>query len=681
MKYKAISVLASLLMMIPAFQSCQEELEIKTQESEGSFRIPSSAGTKIIEIEATGDWTACIKGADQHWATIDRSEGNGNSSLTLTYKANDSFSRMCRLIIEQESSAKVDTIFVKQYGKKHVIEFSEKKILFPVVQDKVSVPLNTNFTNAWLSQADITIAYEGESKDWITAEMDLPNTALTVSNTVNDQIGERYAEVIFSYQDGWEEKHELRLPISQSGNRAANGKLISISELKSMITSSEGSKTIEEDVIIEGIVINDHDNPNAAMNPNLTQNSIDYDINYKTTYLQTDDASEGLAIIFDKKTDNICNSRSKVKISLKDALLEKFADPERYVISKINATYLTALDTGAVAALPEKIKAMNELTDKDVFTFVTLKDCEIAVDEGSYTAINEGYCSSYNTNKFDTWPLLIRDIAGNQMHLMTNIACPYRRDGSGLPLGSGKISGIIVHDRFQRFEENGYIGKYQIRHLSEDDINLAKKQEEGFSKILVQWTTKIGNDEKVNNQWTLKPTTGSGIFMHSTGGWMSGDHSYMHPGPVDGSENKGLCKNAAWASNKWINGDSFHYWLMTFSTKDIESNMISLQINTLAKIGGPRYWAVETSIDEGNTWKRCAEYTVPDLVDWSNTLYTQIPGGKSLSFNLPQEICGKENVMIRLIPTKNAAGSKQEYSGAPITNRNIITYAAIRYNK
>lgn len=677
MTKKLFICITAVIVAAVSLQSCQKEMDIPMQETAGSLLIPSSAGTKDITIEAVGDWTATIKGAEEHWATIDQKNGNGNSTLKLTYRANDSFSRMCRVVIEQLSSSKVDTIFVKQYGKTSRIEFGKKAVGFPVVNDEATVPFNTNFTNAWLSEADINVKYEGKSTGWITTEIDYETTSLKIKNTINDQTEERKAKIIFSYTDGWEEKHEITLPVTQIGNRAANGKLISMSDLKKMISGAEGKITIPEDVIMEGIVINSHNNPNSAMNPNLSWDSIDSDMNYKTAYLQTEDASEGISLVFNTKEDNICTSRSKIKVSLRDATLEKLANPERYIISDIESTYLTALDTGAVNVLPEKVRSFAELTDKDVFTYVTLKNCEIGVNEGSYTAVNEGYGSAYNAFRFDTWPLLIRDIDGNDMYMMTNIDCPYRRTGAGLPLGSGRISGVIVHDIYQRFEKDGNIGRYQIRHLDLKDIDLEKKQENGFSNILVQWATKIGHDLKIDGKWTLKPTIGEGIFKHSTGSWLSGDHSYMQPG----TDNKGVCTNVAWAQTNWGKAEPFNYWVMIFSTTDINSNVISLQINTLAKTGGPRYWAVETSTDKGNTWKRCAEYTVPDLVAWSNTLLTQIPGGKSMNFTLPAEICGQEEVQVRLIPTKNSAGTTTEYDGADNTNRNVITYAAIRYNK
>ncbi len=679
---RILSALAALL-ALAAIQSCTKEEIKEAQTTQSELTLPSNSGSAQINIEATGNWTAFVTGAAQRWAKIDQKEGNGNTTLNLSYKTNKGFARMCRLVIEQKSSAKTDTIFVKQYGKARNIAFDAENILFPVVADRKSVNLKTNFTNAFLTEAKVEVDYKDGNGNWIETEMDLENTALIVKSKVNDQVGQRKADIVLSYLDGWERKHEIRLPVTQIGNRAANADKVTMAELKAKISAPEGKIKIVDDITIEGIVINDHSNPNTAMNPNLSDTSIDYDVNYRTSYLETADGSEGIAVLYNTKLDNICNSRTKIELSLKDATLEKMKNPERYIIRDVASTYIVDLDTCAMETLPIKVKSIGELTDKDVFTYVTLKNCEFPVNECSYTPLNEGYTKQYNSFKVDCCPLLVRDIEGNSMYMMTNIECPYRRDGSGLPLGAGKISGVIVHDQYTRYEEDGDIGRYQIRHLSKEDIRLAQKQEEGFSNILALWDEKSAN-VKIDSHWNKQPTVGKGLFKHSSGSWMSGDHAYRQPGPVDGSENKGVSRNFAWASASWCpSGNAFPYWLIEFSTAEINTSVMSLQFDVLGRVGSPRFWAVEYSLDNGNSWKRITTYSCPDLAEWSNTLQTQMPGAKSIDVKLPADLCGKEKVQIRLIPTENTAGTANSYAGSGILSgkRNIITYVSVRYNK
>mgnify|MGYP003623582337 FL=1 len=101
--------------------------------------------------------------------------------------------------------------------------------------------------------------------------------------------------------------------------------------------------------------------------------------------------------------------------------------------------------------------------------------------------------------------------------------------------------------------------------------------------------------------------------------------------------------------------------------------------------GAPRYWTVEWSEDgnENGTWEYISEYSVPDLPNWSNTLFTQLPGLKNINVKLPLEMLGKTDLYIRMRPTDNEAGDDYDYDGKPIAagKNNAIGYLSIRYNK
>ncbi len=50
--------------------------------------------------------------------------------------------------------------------------------------------------------------------------------------------------------------------------------------------------------------------------------------------------------------------------------------------------------SGSASDIPQKQKYYDELTDQDIYTWVTLLDCELPVRKGSLTPINEGYARS-----------------------------------------------------------------------------------------------------------------------------------------------------------------------------------------------------------------------------------------------------------------------------------------------
>ena len=73
----------------------------------------------------------------------------------------------------------------------------------------------------------------------------------------------------------------------------------------------------------------------------------------------------------------------------------------------------------------------------------------------------------------------------------------------------------------------------------------------------------------------------------------------------------------------------------------------------------------------GLVWTDVMEFTIPNVVAWTNTQLTQCPGFKPVDIPLPaDQLCGKEKVYIRLVPNSSST------SGASAMN-----YFAVRYNK
>ena len=82
-------------------------------------------------------------------------------------------------------------------------------------------------------------------------------------------------------------------------------------------------------------------------------------------------------------------------------------------------------------------------------------------------------------------------------------------------------------------------------------------------------------------------------------------------------------------------------------------------------------------------WRKVDEYTVPDVVNWSNTLYEQLNAWKNTNIELPLDLLGKDTVYLRLIPSVNKAGTTTAYDATTINNskKSGLMYVSIRYNK
>lgn len=109
--------------------------------------------------------------------------------------------------------------------------------------------------------------------------------------------------------------------------------------------------------------------------------------------------------------------------------------------------------------------------------------------------MHEGYTLADAQGRLNMYPRLVRDNRGGLIHLLTNTTCPYRRNGTRLPYGSGELAGVIVHERFPQYEyvdtaddlANGIIGSYQIRHMSFADIRFAEDRSQSFSETLTEY--------------------------------------------------------------------------------------------------------------------------------------------------------------------------------------------------
>ena len=482
-------------------------------------------------------------------------------------------------------------------------------------------------------------------------------------------------------------------------------------------------------------------------------------------------------------------------------------EPERVSIKNVTKNMVVSQVAGDKSSLPKKEKYISELTDSDLYTYVTLKDVEFPMRKGSIVPVNEGYAIGTGAHRLSKYPLMVRDINANHIYMYTNTVCEYRNDGTRLPYGSGKISGVIVHERYPRFEWRegadpaemdddvtlGNIGRYQIRHQCKDDIwgQMNDSVEDSFSALLTEyrywfpdmteevcrptygengWLTHTyqrkytGSEAKEYMQATYKQhmwgagtyvylgpmgnsanykfgqnwgnTNGCGIIIDPAKEHYDADHtallnlvSFNPDGTIEwcgpnaasadavgttmgggGINNQsssmygksnvyGACFTA-WASHYWWDYDTNrpHAWMINFSTEGISTSHISMQIsvlNTQQNWYAPRFWRAEWSLvdsmdpKDDPQWHTIADYTVPDVSVWSNTLYSSIVGYKTLDFELPQEILGNENVYVRLRPTSDVCSNGSDYANDILINQpagdgahaSAIEYFAIRYNK
>ena len=772
-------------------------VELGTPLEDNVCIVEAEGGEYELEIYSNGSYH--IEMLDQSsWLTLSAMKGNGDGTLTLTSTGNDEFKRMTSFALCSDVDERRDTVYVKQKGKIEAnLSMGNTSMVVPGAGGESKASLSTNIPFEYFK---VNVDYnDPENVGWLDPEKvsmagDGQDRTLSIWTDPNpDDVSVRTASLNLSFVDGWGDKVALELIVMQKNSNEGLGVLKSFAEIRS--TYPNGGE-VTEDYILEGIVVSNTEGGNAGENEQISASAIDYTVSQRTVYVQSLDGKYGFSLLTETEEDNIFKQFNKVQVLLKGTEIYLFDNPAKYYqIKGVKKSMVASNVKAAESEIVVKQKHFNELTDDDIFTYVTLKDVEFPVRKGSICPINEGYSIAGKSDRIAKFPLLVRDINGDSFYMYTNTVCTYRNDGTRVPQGSGNISGVIVHERFSRFEwkndmdlldmetdpELGNIGRYQIRHQTKSDIydQMQMDFKDSFSELLVEyryWNPDIENGVQRptygDNGWFThtyqKKYTGTeakeyteevykqhmsaevcfsylgpiglagtmfgantgnvnglGIVLDSdkdrynpemsewvgefngTRQWLAPETSMadaeipMRVANAGSGAGKGWCSSdcyCAFRSLKWWDFDQNrgYAWMLNFSTKGVSSKL-SMQISVLnssQRFHSPRYWKAEwsevDSMDPSKDaqWHPIGEYTVPDISQWTGTLFSSVVGYKAINMDLPAELLGKDNVYIRLMPVNDLCSGGGDYTDTFITDdedgdkhASSIDYIAIRYNK
>ena len=364
------------------------------------------------------------------------------------------------------------------------------------------------------------------SEAWIH-DMSLTEEGLLFMADANDTGVSRSATLSVSYNGGG---HSVAT--SYRVNQGA-AKLLSFAELRSRIPGKLSGTDL-----IEGFIVSDTTSLNLCSSPQTAQFAFDRSENMRTAYLESVDGSYGFCLKFADKKDNGFKRWSKVRLHLDGAKLERKMNPLRFVLSGITQDMIEVEeDKGGFDAVPRKEKRIAQLTDADLFTYVSLPEMEILFKDGAYTNTSEGYLMKDELNplgtvspRLDVAPLLCSDSDGSSIFMLTNAAAPWRRTGLGdmywnscLPQGAGTLNGILVADDVAPVRW-GNLGRYQIRPLTLEEIDLSGLN---FSYTICEWTWN-------NLERSTKPDEGNGTLNYYDAGT---DYTYDYNNPLLPVEN------------------------------------------------------------------------------------------------------------------------------------------------
>jgi hypothetical protein len=689
-------------------------------------------GIEIQFLTSKPGTVSLVNQDDDAWVKLGTTQFKEDGSIPVQILKNDGFKRRSDILFVTDTRKDTVSVFQKGAVEEKFYVSAGSMVVFNGSTEVNTVAADINVP---LSSIEVEVRFSG-AEQWIH-DYQLTNSSFTFKTTDNpDKNYMRRANIVLTYVDGWKETQTAVIAVLQARSDNKVGTTFTPEDLHSVATV-EGY-TLPEDALIEGYIVSTNEGGNAgdAQVYDYKQGTgvIDYTLTERTAYLESLDGKYGFRLITPTSSDNEFQRYSRICLKAGGAVVKKSGgEPVQYTIEEVKSGDILTSADGKLS-MPWKEKHITELTDDDINTLVKIKDCEIAMRKGPFTPVNEGYTSLCGYNRLAKYPILIRDITGGSMYMFTNMTCTYRRNGETLPYGSGDITGIVVHEDYKSFEKDGDIGRYQLRHLLREEIDLKKDFADNFSGIITEFRYTIFPEEFQETKLTdpILATKGNGELCHTYGPVSNFSPTYFYIGEcgskkknhykegagieLDGggiyepwigtedaqnTDGKGWFKDnlkISWSNKYWwdsSNGRGY-CWLVIFSTAGIVSDRVSMQFamyNNSQSARSPRYWKAQYSLtthdcspSTDSEWIDIGEFTVPDVAIWASQNDWQTLGTRVYDFPLPTEILGKESVSIRLMPRNNKAAAKSvdSYDSSTISNGsgyNTMDYFAVRYNK
>ncbi len=485
---------------------------------------------------------------------------------------------------------------------------------------------------------------------------------------------------------------------------------------------------IETDVLIEGFVISDPESENREHNSQAFFKSVN-NSNQKVVYFESLDGKYGFRCHLSSSKDVPNFPRyARMMLNLNGTSISRYGS-DRFAINNLSSKAIVRQFAGNAAALPRKERYIHELTSEDVYTFVTLKDCEFIFKDGSLSNVYENYSQWSKINQFgngmmDGWASLLCDKSGSKIYMYMNTKVPWRRDGSGVPKGAGDMKGVLVFTWMPRYGVADFFGVAAIRPMTRDDIAMAAEPEKSNYKSIAEWNwsdnsftfnTDRGQRKMVSTERILADQ-GQGTVHSMVEGEIIRGRDYNNPRISDGKEFgskgdrgmvlRGAMRIKAKACNWWNWEQNCGRGIeLNFSTEGLSGDNLIVafsfgagEISAATSLHFPVYWGVEYSTDGKHFYRIAHKPITLRSVPWwymndigGATYPTSEEAGLGFTehmVKLPDEVFGCKNVTVRIVPiTKNAATLATRNTDKAALRPNLMTDTyvsfgslAVRYN-
>ena len=485
---------------------------------------------------------------------------------------------------------------------------------------------------------------------------------------------------------------------------AINAGAVSFGEIRS---SGVSGKPVALSGNLEAVVTSDWRSTNTETGENISDCIVNVGASLQTAYIQNLEGTLGFRIKFKSIYGNRLEKGSKVSVDLTGCTLLKEDNPERYTITGVDPRAVTVLSSEN--HLNHRKKHIADLTDEDVYTYVTLEGIEFRKKEGGYINVNEKIVQISSLNcglshpdipgfksaqeNADAWPTLLRDDRGQSIYMIVNSTCEWRRNDMGVPKGVGEVSGVIVYDKLERYGNN--LGRYSIRPVDIGCFNIPKNEETSYGVVCAwEWDfnkhaeidfTKAGKvrfpkvgqvrDDSINAE------TGTGLLWTDTGASLTLDDEYdarhsfdgWKPARMTGSRSNAAlrldCKCGDWYSKSSVGGI-----YVKASLEGVQTDALSFNFSFVASREHSRNaehfpvdWKVSWSLD-GTTFTDCRNDILLRPIAFHNVQHGKRPaivhtgcaaGFIEVSVPLPLELLGKD-VTIKISPASQRTATLPE---------------------
>ena len=718
---QTLKYLTSIVAILALFTSCNREFEWEgfgvnnDDTEEHCIKLEKdSEGSTRISVYSDSAWTAELED-ELDWATLSNTSGKGDGYVTFTYKINRDAIRRAFVLIHSKGETK--RVMIVQNGADIVFRFRADDGDMIVEKEATTyfLALDANISNDLYKHVVLDeVEYEGD-KDWIS-DVKMVGEQLSLNVAANDTERERSARLGITFTDPHTQlvygPSYVNITQTTTSSVEIGWDTLFARYENATDRNSDGSWTIttegEEEangIKISGVALSFPENTNAAMNAQSAWSGSSFAVtnttnNDATNYFMSEDGAYALVVRMDTAKDNILTQYSKAQIRVNGATLVKLGDG-RYMLKNIRSRNIVSIVTGTEHNVPVVERTLSELTSKDYYHIVTLKDVELVYNKGALYNTTDGYRYAC-----DYYPTMLRDKNGNTIYMMFNYTAAYWvRNGKEAPLGKGDVKGIITYETSPRYGANatyvdgtavgnGSLGAFVIRPFDESCLKFNYDEADNFSVTHTEWCWNDSNllldgnaalakfgEGKVYHEADIAPVLGNNF------------NGLTYSSSATGTQ---IPRTACVFSSNWCDEEgNLKGVIFEFNAKTLGAgaslNMAywaGSQAQSGVGVNFPANWKLEYSTD-GVTYTAIegSEIDIHPFVWWTATCPSFATHGLAQrSFLLPAELCGVEKAYVRLAPYNNKCATTTDPEGGTFNAKSTATglYLAavtIKYNK